>query len=205
MLAGMLASVTGCMPPSVKVVDTWLTAYASENADQMVSATHPEDRALLQRALSAQQDDPTSMLAMLLPTKPLSHEMLEIESKEPGRHVVLTKIDMKNPLAFSAKRVGHDMPDIPKQRSERRRFLSIETKEAWGVKLDLQKALRRMEFAAEFQEALRRRDYKTAQSMLTAVPPPPDEANALRKTDRLKENLEQTLKEKLRVKTSTAS
>ena len=181
------------MPPSARAVDRWLTAYAEDDGDTMAAYTAVDDRDLVRSALHALREAPTSTLALALPPRPVAHEVIEIENKAPGRHTVLTLVTMKNPLAFSAERVGQTLDDVPRTRRAQRRFLSIESDSSWGVKLDLHAALIRIEYAVRFEAALSRGDFVAAQSMLSSIPPPPDEANAIRHKDRLEENLRHRL------------
>ena len=162
----------------------------------MVSNTVVADRALVREAMAAPSS--TSSLALALPPRPLSHELLEIESKAPGRHVVLTRIEMKNPLPFMSERVGQRL-EIPKTRNRRRRFLSVRSTEGrWGVQLDLAQVVKRTEFVRRFQAMVASGDLTAAEAMLEAVPAPPDEANALSKKDRLADTLREALKDAAR-------
>lgn len=185
----------GCRPPSVEAVHQWLDAYAVDDHPRMLAHTWSGDRALLEQALVDLGTNPTSTLAMALPSRPVEFELVEIEHKAPGRHTVLTRIEMKNPLAYTAKKVGQDLPGVPKTRPERRRFLSVQEGEGWGVKLDLAAAVARVDFVAKFERAARARDLSAAEAMLAEVPTPPDEANALRTRDRMKEALAARLEE----------
>ena len=173
-------------PPSVRAVDEWLSAYAEGDIDRMVENTTPADRARVRSAMAALERSATSSLALTLPPRPLSHELVEIEKKSDNgrRHVVLCRVTYKNPLPYMSEKVGQDLP-IPKTRTRRRRFLSVRQDGRWGVKLDLDRVVRRADFVERFQTALRRRDYSAAEAMLQAVPAPPDEANAQRTKDRL--------------------
>lgn len=194
-LAATLAA--GCSPPpSVQAVDTWLTAYAAHDVDTMVAHTWSGDKALVRQAMAQLKDSRTATLAIALPPQPTEHELVELEHKEPGRHTVLTIVTMKNPLAYVSKKVGHDLPNVPKTRPERRRFLSIQEEGNWGLKLDLAASVARIEFVQAFKRALRARKIDDAQAMLQNVPAPPDEANALTTRDRLTETLTQRLEEK---------
>ncbi len=196
-------------PPSVQAVDRFLTAYANEDVDGMVAATWPGDRALMRDCAEAVKTAPTSTLALALPPLPLSHEVVEIEDKPSAdRHVVLVRVKMKNPLAYEAKRVGQDLGDFPRTRTQRRRFLSIREEGRWGVKLDLAAVMRRAEFVAAFSKLVSAKRFEDAERMLAEVPPSPDEANAQRKKDRLATALEEELadaRKRLKVKTSSTS
>lgn len=194
-LALGLLVAAGCRPASVEAVHQWLTAYGADDGPTMLANTWPEDRPLLEQALEDLRTNPTSTLAMALPPRPLEHELVEIEEKAPGRHTVLTVIQMKNPLPYVSEKVGQQLPNVPKRRPERRRFLSVKTGDTWGVKLDLAAAVARVEFVAAFERALEAGELPRAKAMLQKVPAPPDEANALRTRDRLKEALEQRLSE----------
>ncbi|MCB9652144.1 MAG: hypothetical protein H6730_36915 [Deltaproteobacteria bacterium] len=200
----VLVLAAGCKPPSVVALDQWLDAYGQDDTERMVANTWSGDRPVLREALEALRTAPTSTLAMALPPRPLSYELVEIETKAPGRQVVLTTITMKNPMAYASERVGHVLPDIPKTRPERRRFLMIQEGEAWGVKLDLAAAVARVDFAAAFERRLAARDLAGAAKMLEAVPPPPDEANAMKSHDRLAEALQERL-QKAEARTRTAT
>ena len=96
-LAGV--ALAGCMSDSMKAVDGWLTAYAGGDGAGMRRHTWPEDRPLLDEALLAMEASATSTLALALPPRPLEHEVVELEEIEADdRHVILTRITMKNPL-----------------------------------------------------------------------------------------------------------
>lgn len=198
----MLAA--GCKPPSVAAVDQWLDAYGQDDAERMVAHTWSGDQALVRDALAALRTAPTSTLALALPPRPVSYELLEIEKKSPGRQVVLATIVMKNPLAYSSERVGHVLPDVPRTRPEQRRFLAVEEGERWGVKLDLAAAVARVDFVATFERRIAARDLAGAAQMLESVPTPPDEANAIRSHDRLAEALQERL-QSARARTETAT
>lgn len=188
-------AVSGCRPASVESVHQWLLAYAEGDAERMVEHTWSGDRELVGRAMKARETSATSTLAMALPPRPIEHELVEIEKKEPGRHTVLTVIQMKNPLPYVSKKVGQDLPDVPKVRPERRRFLAVQEGERWGVKLDLAAALARVRFVEAFERVLAKGDLERARAMLEEVPAPPDEANALQTRDRLKEALTERIAE----------
>lgn len=199
LVLGVGLSLSACRPASVEAVHGWLTAYGAEDVDAMVAHTWSGDRDLVRDAMAATR---TSTLGMALPPRPLAFELIEIEDKAPGRHTVLARVEMKNPLAYVAEKVGQDLPDVPKRRPEQRRFLSVQEGETWGVKLDLAAAVRRVEFAAEVQRLIDRRRFDEAEARLKDVPPPPDEANALKRSDRLSETLQARLA-RGRTRTST--
>lgn len=206
--AGALLLAACSPPPSVKAVDRWLDGYAAADSALVVANTWPGDRALVARCLAAVKQTPTSSLALALPPLPLSHEILELEDKPTDdRHIVLTKVTSKNPLPYEAERVGQQLGDIPKTRSHLRRFLAVRTEEGWGVKLDLATVLRRAAFAERFIAQLEAGDIANAEASLADVPPPPDEANALKRSDRLVETLREELAtaKKRRTKTSTTA
>lgn len=191
---GLFFLLSACTPPpSVEAVDKWLTAYADHDVETMLRYTWSGDRERLQAAMQELALTTTGTLAMALPSKPISHELVELEKKAPGRHTVLTVIKMKNPLAYTSKKIGHALPDVPMTRPERRRFLSVQEGESWGVKLDLDAALARVYFVAEFERKMTARGYAGAEALLTHVPMPPDEANALRTKDRLEITLSHRL------------
>jgi hypothetical protein len=193
--AAVLVAICGCMPPSVKAVDDWLIAYAAGDVDGTVAKSASQDRELVKAALLEQASDANGPAAMLLPPKPIRHEILEIAEKESDdRHVVLAKVTAKNPLPFASERVGQVLADIPKSRSFERKFLALREGETWVVKLDLPAVKARAEFASAFFEALAKKDFEVARSMLTHVPPPPDDPNALATKDRMSEELQQELK-----------
>ncbi|MEM7678381.1 MAG: hypothetical protein AAF449_20505 [Myxococcota bacterium] len=180
-------------PPSVQAVDGWLSAYAQGDVERMLAHTTPDDRNLLREAMSPTT---TSSLALILPPRPLSHELLEIEKKssDGSRHIVLCRVKMKNPLAFMSEKVGQQL-EIPRARTRRRRFLSVEGADGrWGVKLDLAQVLARARFVQRFEQRLRARRFDDAQRMLSQIPRPPDEANVQRTKDRLEERLRAKLK-----------
>lgn len=189
-LAGV-ASIAGCMPPPARVVDEWLAGFAAGDSQRVLAATRPEDRELLGAALAELEHTPTGTLAMSLPPRPVSHELVEVESKDDarGRWVIATKMTLKNPLPYVSKRVGQLLDDIPKTREQRRRFLVVRTGTEWGVQLDLARVRERFLYASRFASLLDREAYAEAEAMLAELPPPPDEANALAKTDRLGEVL----------------
>ncbi len=180
-----MAACTPTPPPSVQAVDKWLTAYADHDVETMLRYTWSGDKKALRAAMQELALTTTGTLAMTLPSKPLTHELVEIERKEPGRHTVLTVIEMKNPLAYTSKKIGHPLPNVPMTRPERRRFLSVQEGQNWGVKLDLEAALARVYFVAKFERKMAVWDYTGAEALLNTVPKPPDEANVLRTKDRL--------------------
>ncbi len=198
----VLLGLTACMPPSVRTVDEWLTSYAAGDTDRMLERTWSGDRTLMQAALQEQQSDPSGPRSLLLPPRPIAHEIDEIETKESDdRHVVIAMVTMKNPLPFASERVGNALPDIPKTRTEERRFLAVRDGEHWGVKLDLPRVEARAQFAARFFDALGKKEFDAARAMLASIPPPPDDPNAQKTKDRMVDELQKELEKK--VKTST--
>ncbi len=201
----LLVLSTGCMPPSVKSVDDWLTEYAAGDVGKTVAQTWSGDRALVQAALEEQAKDPNGPLALLLPPKPISHEISDLLAKESDdRHVVLAMVTMKNPLPFASERVGGSLPNIPRTRTEARRFLAVREGERWGVKLDLARVKARADFAEQVLDALSRRQLDTARALLEHVPPPPDDPNALTTRDRMVDELTKALEKKSRTSTGAA-
>lgn len=196
------------MPPSVKAVDEFLQGYAAGDVDRVVANTWSGDRALVEAALREQTDNPNGPLAILLPPKPIEHEILEIADKESDtRQVILAMVRMKNPLPYASKRVGQPLPDIPKTRSAHRRFLSIREGERWGVKLDLAAVEARARFAERMLDLTSTWKLDEAEALLSKAPPPPDDPNALSNEDRLVEDLRAEIetKRKRRAKTSTTT
>jgi hypothetical protein len=187
--AMMLAAA--CKPAPVETLDAWLSAYTRDDIDAVVDKTFTADQKLVRSALEELRAVPTGTLATALPPRPMRHEIVEIESKEDGgaRWIVVVKTTLKNPLPFMSKRVGHLLEDMPKTRDQRRRYLIVEEGDRWGVKLDLERVVARDVFAARFMKAIERKKPDEAEAMLEHLPPPPDEANALKKSDRLKEAL----------------
>lgn len=143
LIAGTLAACSP--PPAVQAVDAWLAGYAKGDVEAVVAQSIDADRALVRAALAELDQVPTGTLAMALPPRPLSHEILEIESKDEaaGRWVVLAKLTLKNPLPYMSERVGHVLPDMPKTREHKRRFLAVRTDAGWRVKLDLERVAER--------------------------------------------------------------
>jgi hypothetical protein len=178
-------------PPAVRAVDAWLTAYAAGDRETMLANTYSGDRELLSAALVELEQVPTGTLATALPPRPLRHELIEIETKdhEHGRWIVLVKTTMKNPLPFMSKRVGSAIEDMPQTRDQRRRFLVIDEAGKWGVKLDLPQVVARARYVLELSRLIERGDFAEAERRLNEVPPPPDEANALKQSDRVQESL----------------
>ena len=199
----LVLGVVGCEPPpSVRAVDQWLTAYAQGDVETMVAHTSPADRDWVRTAMRAID---TASVAHILPPRPLSHELLEIEKKAPGRHTVLCRVKTKNPLPYMSERVGQALA-IPKVRNRRRRFLSVQGADGqWGVKLDLDRVVARAAFVERFDRRLALRDFSQAEAMLDRVPAPPDEANAQSGRDRLPATLRKRLDEVRRIATSTAT
>lgn len=208
-LVALVALAACTPPPSVQAVDRFLTAYGDNDVDAMAAAAWPGDRALVRDCMAALQTAPTSTLALALPPRPVSHEILEVEDKPAeDRQIVLVMVTMKNPLAYEAKRVGQDLGDFPKTRKQRRRFLAVREGDAWGVKLDLAAVLRRAEFVERFTRLVSAKDYDGAEALLAEAPPPPDEAEARMRKDRLVPDLEAELAEAMKrakVKTSSTS
>jgi hypothetical protein len=189
-----LAVWPACKPAPVETVDSWLTAYAADDIEGVVRATYSTDRDRVRAALEELRTTPTGTMAMSLPPRPLRHQIVEVESKDredPARErwIVLAKTTLKNPLPFMSKRVGHLLEEMPKTREQRRRFLVVSEEGRWGVKLDLDRVIVRDEFAARFLKLVDRGKLGDAEAMLEHIPPPPDEANALKKSDRLHDSL----------------
>ena len=136
-LALVFVGVTVCMPPSVHAVEDFLVAYKDGDGDMMVANTWSGDQEAVLAGIQAMEHSPTRTAAIIMPPRPLKHEIQEIESKEAGRQVILTKLTLNNPLASVSKKVGHVLPDMPKTRTKRHRFLSVQEGERWGVKFDL--------------------------------------------------------------------
>ncbi len=205
--ASLLACVACSPPDSVKVVDGWLTGYRDLDVEAVVANTWAGDKALVRKSVEAVKNEPRSGPALALPPLPLSFEIIEIEKKPaPDRHIILTKVKMKNPLPYEAEKVGQDLGDFPRTRSQRRRFLSVRDGDDWGVKLDLAAVMKRSAFVDAFTAHLESRRFEDAERMLSAVPPLPDEANVHPK-DRLIPTLEAELKKarSRRVRTSSTS
>ena len=177
------------MPPSVKAVDELLFAFETDDTERAVAAAWSKDRELLRKAMEERKKDPNGKLALLLPPKPVEHEILEIAKKEEGRQVIIAMVRMKNPLPFASERVGQKLPYVPKTRSEHRRFLAIKEGERWGAKLDLEAIKKRTEFAEQILDLIAKKDLDEAEALLKSAPPPPDEPNAQKK-DRLVEQLQ---------------
>lgn len=198
------------MPDSVQAVDNWLQGLETGDAEAVVRWSHPGDQALMRQGLADRAGDaPTSLVALALPPAPLEHYFVEIAEKSPDgtRHVVLTELTLKNPLPYASKRVGQELKGIPKTRKLTTRFLLVRVPEVgWRVKLDLPGVLARAEFAEAVQKALSEARWADAAALLEDVPPPPDDPNALTRTDRLAETLSAELESRLaRAKTSTAA
>ncbi len=186
-LLALLVLFTACKPPAVSAADAWYTAYEAGDIEQTVAHTYSGDRELLRNAMNELSKVATGTLASALPNRPIAHELIEVESKSDDgtRWVVLVKTKLKNPLPFASERVGHVLKDMPKTREQKRKVLVVREGEVWGVKLDLQRTVERTLFVQRFQRALNAKNFAQAEAMLTAVPPPPDEANAQQKSDRL--------------------
>ncbi len=192
------------MPGSVKAVDTWLDAYTRGQDQAVVAATTLADQSFVKKALEEQKSDPSGAFALLLPPKPISYEIIEIDREESDvRHVVLTRLRSKNPLPFSSKRVGQVLDKIPKTRSRYRKFLAVKKKGRWGVQLDLASVQARARFARRFGALLEQRKFAQAEAMLSEVPKPPDEPNAVTKTDHLLETLRKDLEKTKALVSST--
>jgi hypothetical protein len=207
LLALPVLAICACKPPAVIAVDEWLDGYAAGDAERVVSHTYSEDRELVRAALEQLKTVSTGTLALALPPQPLSHQIVEIESKDNdrGRWIILTKTTLKNPLAVTSKRVGNELQDMPMTRDQRRRFLVIKEGEQWGIKLDLRRVVARDEFVARFEQQVDAHQLDAAEAMLAAVPPPPDEANALHKSDRLVESLRERLAKARKPATNTGA
>jgi hypothetical protein len=191
----LLFVAPACKPAAVVAADEWLTAYAAEDTERLIARTWSGDRELVRAALAELATVPTGTLATSLPPRPTKHELLEVESKSDDgtRWVVLAKTTLKNPLPFASERVGHVLENMPKTREQRRKLLVVREGESWGVKLDLARTVERAKFVGEFLRVLAARDFEGAEKMLANVPPPPDEANALKKSDRLVDTLKAEL------------
>jgi hypothetical protein len=187
-----------CMPPPVKAVDRWLTAYEQGDLPTMLANTAAADRPWVEKAMATQTSSPTSELSLALPAKPIEHEVLEIESKaEDGAwQIVLVKVTMKNPLPSSSKKVGQNLEGIPETRSQWRKFKAVKEGESYGVKLDLAQVVARSEFAAKFMQLLIEGGLNEAERMLASVPPPPDDPNAQKGADRMQDGLRADLEKR---------
>ncbi len=204
--ASSLVCMTACMPPSVQAVEDWLVAYEKGDAATVAKNTCAADRVLAEEGARQVLTTGTSTLVLMMPPRPIRHEIHEIETKEPGRHTVLTTLTLKNPMASMSRKVGHVLPDMPETRPLKHRFLVVKEGETWGLKFDLELRQRRLQFAADFERLLSAKRFEEATAVLEKTPPRPDAANSLRKSDRLRQRLEQRLKEeqkKLKTKTAT--
>jgi hypothetical protein len=192
----VLLTLAACKPEPVIAVDEWLDGYAAGDIERVVAHTCLEDRDLARAALAEQKTVATGTLATALPPRPLTHEIIEIESKdkERGRYVILAKTTLRNPLPYMSKRVANELQDMPMTRDQRRRFLVVREGDKWGVKLDLKRVLERDDFVVKFEKLMSAKKLDEAEAMLTHIPPPPDEANALHKSDRLLDMLKGEIK-----------
>ena len=201
-----VVSASACMPPSVKAVDDWLLAYQQLDAEAVALNTCAADRELARSGVEAVRTSATSSLALMMPPRPIKHEIHEIETKEDGRHIIVATLTLKNPLPFMSEKVGHVLPGIPKTRSLKQRYLVIQEGERWGLKFDLALRQERLQFASRFGRLISKRRYAEAAALLQHVPPRPDSGNSLRKSDRLKLGLQAQLDKALKkVKNSTTS
>lgn len=201
-------SLAACSPPpAVQTVDAWLAGYAKGDVEAVVAQSVDTDRALVRAGLAELEQVPTGTLAMALPPRPLSHEILEIESKddEAGRWVVLAKLTLKNPLPYMSERVGHVLPEMPKTREHKRRFLAVRTDEGWRVKLDLERVAERQVIALRLERAFARGALDEARAAIASLPPPPDDGNGTRRSDRLKETFEAELARREKARTATTT
>lgn len=191
----LLAISTACKPPAVEAVDAWYTAFEQGDVERTAALTYSADRALVREALAELGRVATGTLASALPAKPISHKLIEVETKSDDgtRWVVLVETKLKNPLPFASERVGHVLKDMPKTREQKRRVLVVREGETWGVKLDLQRTVDRAIFVAQFQRALDAKNFAHAEELLTKTPAPPDEGNAQKKSDRLVDTLKAEL------------
>ena len=198
----------GCMPPSVRAVDAWLSGLSAGDDAAVVAWSHPADQPHVARGLADRATDPTTHAALALPPPPIEHYFVGIDHKsEDGtRHVVQTQLTLKNPLPFASRKVGQSLEGIPETRMLTKRFLSVQLPSGdWRVKLDLPAVIARAELAERFAAAITARDWNTAEGLLADVPPPPDEPDALQKTDRLAETLAAELAKARKTATATRS
>jgi hypothetical protein len=205
--AWVAVALCACQPAPVGALDRWLTAYTKDDVDAVLANTYSGDRTLLKDALLELRHVPTGTLATALPPRPLEHKIVDVESKEDDgrRWIVLVKTKLKNPLPFMSKKVGHLLEDMPKTRDQRRRFLVVDEDGHWGVKLDLERVVARDAFAARFLGLLDQKKIDEAGALLVHVPPPPDEANALKKSDRLVDALKNELEKAKKTATRTST
>lgn len=185
--------LNACMPPSVRAVDDLLEGIESGDIEQAAAAVHPDDEALLRQGLALRPQQPLAHEALAIPQTPLEHELLEISSKMPGAHVVLAELTYKNPLPFASERVGQKLDGMPETRKQKVRFRSEETPAGWRVRLDLPAVVERSRFVERFQGLLAERRLDDARQLLSAVPPPPDNAQSQKDKDRLVETLQAEL------------
>ncbi len=190
-----LCLLAGCMPPPVAAVDRWLSAFAEDDRDAVVAWTAEADRPLMAAALSARADAPTSTKSLALPPRPLDHRIEEIAARAPGRQVVSVQMTVKNPLPSASQRVGQVLPGVPETRPLRRRFLAVEEKDGWRVKLDLARVLERAAVAEALLEAIGRGALEEVESRLASeLPAPPDDGDGQPDRDRLRDEIEARLR-----------
>lgn len=193
-IAASTASI-GCKPAAVDTADRWLKAYAAAEVEPMIELTDPPDRALLRQALGERLRGPGGALAAALPPRPLGHEILALESKDPerGRFVVFAALTLPNPLPAATRRHGQEVEPMPEVRSLRRRFLVVGRDRALAVKLDLARVVARAELVLRFEGLVRAAELDAAKELASEVPPPPDDGNGTRIEDRLVEALQRAL------------
>lgn len=193
------------MPPSVQAVDGFLKGLEAMDPEAAARFAHPDDQELVREGVKARSVDPTSQAALALPPTPLDHYIVEIESKSDDgrRHVVRVDLTLKNPLPAMSKRVGQELDGIPETRTLKTRFLSERVAgDRWRVKLDLPATRQRADFVRRFEKELSAGRLEAAEALLSQVPAPPDNAEALQKTDRLLQTLQGEL-DKVRKRVGT--
>lgn len=184
------------MPPPVRALDTWLSAYALGDREKLVERTSTSDQALLAKGLAEAAKDPTGTLALALPPRPLDHSILEVVKKGAGRQVISARLVLPNPLPSASERVGQPLPGVPETRPLRRRFLVIEEAEAWVVKLDLERVVERSRIATEVLGLIAEgRLAEADRRLLEGVPAPPDDGESGPAQDRLLDELRRRILE----------
>lgn len=189
-LFASILALAGCMPAPVKAVDRWLDAYAVMDRATLLTITAPADRALLEQGLDALGQTPVPAIGHALPERPVDHAIVEVADKAPGRWIVATKLTVPNPLPFTSKKVGQELPGVPETRPLKRRFLAVEVDGGWVVKLDLARVVARAELSDALLGMIGEGRLDEAERRLEAgPPPPPDDGNGKPGEDRLVEEL----------------
>lgn len=159
------------MPPPVRNLAQWLSAYQVQDRSALLEVTDPLDRDLLEEGLDAPS---LSRAKLSLPPQPLAFEIDDILSKQEDRWVIRARLTVSNPLPAAAMRIGSPMPNIPTTRTLRQRFLVVRQPHGWRVRLDLDAVHNRAQFSETLLKLIAEGQLAEATEKLSDPPKLPD-------------------------------